>query len=369
MKDETPFYETITNVQKVELFRTVLEKTDGMDMRNILWRRSPNTEAWLQRRLCFTRSLAVMSMVGHILGIGDRHPSNLMMDRDTGDVTHIDFGDCFETAIFRSTFPERIPFRLTRMLINTMEASGIEGTFRLTCERVMALLRKAKDTLLTVLATFVYDPLLTWKLLDDSKAQSAATGSGAVKSRPFDKYVSGSSLQSLRESVLNKQDFFLHVGETPQSGLFSGVSKNSLSQTSPTISKLEKLARDGVEYAKLLLDIGHELPVDDQPTLYAQEDSQPQQVPPQSVSPQPIPQPQAISSYAETKAQHAEQQQQQDALNSRALKIMKRVTKKLDGREFFDTPLDVPAQVDRLFCEATNEENLASCYRGWCPFW
>jgi FKBP12-rapamycin complex-associated protein len=37
-----------------------------------------------------------MSMVGYILGLGDRHPSNLMLERNTGKVIHIDFGDCFE---------------------------------------------------------------------------------------------------------------------------------------------------------------------------------------------------------------------------------------------------------------------------------
>ena len=49
---------------------------------------------------------------------------------------HIDFGDCFEITSRRSKFPEIVPFRLTRMLVNCMEASGIEGTYRLTCERV-----------------------------------------------------------------------------------------------------------------------------------------------------------------------------------------------------------------------------------------
>jgi FKBP12-rapamycin complex-associated protein len=33
-----------------------------------------------------------MSMVGYILGLGDRHPSNLMLDRVSGRVVHIDFG-------------------------------------------------------------------------------------------------------------------------------------------------------------------------------------------------------------------------------------------------------------------------------------
>lgn len=50
-----------------------------------------------------------------------RHPSNLMLDRMSGKITHIDFGDCFEVAMTREKFPEKIPFRLTRMLINAME--------------------------------------------------------------------------------------------------------------------------------------------------------------------------------------------------------------------------------------------------------
>ena len=52
-----------------------------------------------------------------------RHPSNLMLDCLTGRVLHIDFGDCFEVAMIREKFPEKIPFRLTRMLTNAMEVS------------------------------------------------------------------------------------------------------------------------------------------------------------------------------------------------------------------------------------------------------
>ena len=51
----------------------------------------------------------------------NRHPSNLMLDRLTGRILHIDFGDCFEVAMTREKFPEKIPFRLTRMLTNAME--------------------------------------------------------------------------------------------------------------------------------------------------------------------------------------------------------------------------------------------------------
>lgn len=105
-----------------------------------------------------------MSIVGYILGLGDRHPSNLMLDKYSGKIIHIDFGDCFEVAMQRDKFPEKIPFRLTRMLINAMEVSGIEGSFRSTAENVMRVVRESKDSLMAVLEAFVHDPLINWRL-------------------------------------------------------------------------------------------------------------------------------------------------------------------------------------------------------------
>ena len=87
--------------------------------------RSANSEIWLERRTNYTRSHAVMCMVGHVLGLGDRHPSNIMLDRFSGKLVHIDFGDCFEIAMRREKFPEKVPFRLTRMMVKAMEISGI----------------------------------------------------------------------------------------------------------------------------------------------------------------------------------------------------------------------------------------------------
>lgn len=147
------------------MFEYALENTNGSDLDKVLWLKSPNSEVWLDRRTNYTRSLAVMSMVGYILGLGDRHPSNLMLDRHTGKITHIDFGDCFEVAMHREKYPEKIPFRLTRMLINAMEVSGIEGNFRFTCESVMRVLRDNRESVMAVLEAFVYDPLINWRLL------------------------------------------------------------------------------------------------------------------------------------------------------------------------------------------------------------
>ncbi|KIK08874.1 hypothetical protein K443DRAFT_655406 [Laccaria amethystina LaAM-08-1] len=165
MLQMAPDYEILTLLQKVEVFEYALENTTGQDLYRVLWLKSVNSEHWLERRATYTRSLAVNSMVGHILGLGDRHPSNLLLERSTGKVVHIDFGDCFEVAMHREKFPEKVPFRLTRMLTHAMEVSGIEGSFRNTCEITMQVLRDNKESLMAVLEAFVYDPLINWRLM------------------------------------------------------------------------------------------------------------------------------------------------------------------------------------------------------------
>ncbi|KAH8093828.1 FAT-domain-containing protein [Cristinia sonorae] len=165
MLQMAPDYENLILLQKIEVFEYALENTTGQDLYRVLWLKSMSSEHWLERRATYTRSLAVNSMVGHILGLGDRHPSNLMLGSKTGQVVHIDFGDCFEVAMHREKFPEKIPFRLTRMLTHAMEVSGIEGSFRNTCEISMTVLRENKDSLMAVLEAFVYDPLINWRLM------------------------------------------------------------------------------------------------------------------------------------------------------------------------------------------------------------
>jgi FKBP12-rapamycin complex-associated protein len=168
MLQMAPDYDNLTLMQKVEVFGYALDNTTGQDLYRVLWLKSKSSESWLERRTNYTRSLGVMSMVGYILGLGDRHPSNLMLDRITGKIIHIDFGDCFEVAMHRDKYPERVPFRLTRMLTYAMEVSNIEGSFRITCEIVMRVLRDNKESLMAVLEAFIHDPLLNWRLTGEA---------------------------------------------------------------------------------------------------------------------------------------------------------------------------------------------------------
>ena len=65
----------------------------------------PDPALWYRRRLHYTRSVAVSSIVGYILGIGDRHASNILVDTATAGLVHIDFGYTFEQVSDRRLRP------------------------------------------------------------------------------------------------------------------------------------------------------------------------------------------------------------------------------------------------------------------------
>ncbi|KIX95534.1 uncharacterized protein Z520_08654 [Fonsecaea multimorphosa CBS 102226] len=118
----------------------------------------PDPSAWFNARLRYTRSAAVMSIVGHVLGLGDRHGENILFEEDNGGTLHVDFNCLFDKGL---TFekPEMVPFRLTHNMVDAMGAGyGYEGPFRKCCEITLTLLRSNEDALMTILETFLHDP-------------------------------------------------------------------------------------------------------------------------------------------------------------------------------------------------------------------
>ncbi|PWN20280.1 hypothetical protein BCV69DRAFT_283157 [Microstroma glucosiphilum] len=116
---------------------------------------------WFAARLNYTRSVAATSIIGHVLGLGDRHVSNILIDQVTGEVIHIDFGVAFEQGKLLP-IPESVPFRLTRDMVDGMGLSGVEGVYRRCCEETLRVLRDGSDVIKTVLEVFKYDPLFAW---------------------------------------------------------------------------------------------------------------------------------------------------------------------------------------------------------------
>ena len=51
--------------------------------------------------MTYARSVAVMSVVGYIVGLGDRHGENILMDSTTGGIMHVDFNCLFNKVCMR----------------------------------------------------------------------------------------------------------------------------------------------------------------------------------------------------------------------------------------------------------------------------
>ncbi|ODV92922.1 hypothetical protein CANCADRAFT_23198 [Tortispora caseinolytica NRRL Y-17796] len=120
-------------------------------------------EEWFQRRISYSRGTATMCMVGYVLGIGDRHCNNILIDKVSGGPVPIDFGIAFDYGKYLP-IPEVVPFRLTKNIIDGMGVTGIEGPFRLSAERSLKVLRSNRDNILSILKALQYDPLYSWSI-------------------------------------------------------------------------------------------------------------------------------------------------------------------------------------------------------------
>eukprot|EP00051_Salpingoeca_urceolata_P020041 m.297594 g.297594 ORF g.297594 m.297594 type:complete len:2835 (+) comp19529_c0_seq5:1447-9951(+) len=165
LKDALPFSTEAERAEPESLFSVFqnIERNFKPVMRRFFTEHFHNPADWFERRLAYTRSCAVNSMVGYILGLGDRHPHNILIDKHSAEIVHIDLGVAFDQGKMLRT-PETVPFRLTRDIVDGMGVAGVEGVFRRCCQESLALLRSRKLELLTILEVFLYDPLYSWKL-------------------------------------------------------------------------------------------------------------------------------------------------------------------------------------------------------------
>jgi ataxia telangiectasia mutated family protein len=161
---------------RVKEFRKVCDHLQPV-MRHFFLERFDDPDDWFEKRTAYTRTTASVSMLGHVLGLGDRHGHNIMLDEVTGEVVHIDLGVAFEAGRVLPV-PELVPFRLTRDIVDGMGVNKTEGIFRRCCEFTMDALREDKDSIMTLLNVLRYDPLYNWTLspLRAKRMQDAQDG-------------------------------------------------------------------------------------------------------------------------------------------------------------------------------------------------
>lgn len=256
------------------------------------------------------------SIAGYILGLGDRHPNNLMIDKNSGKIVHIDFGDCWEVCQTRSKFPENVPFRLTRMMTQAMEVAGLKGSFRSDAEAVMRCLRENRDSVTAMLEAFVHDPLISWRLL--AEAEAGGNGGGVVGGGGGAE-VAGESVGGGKRKRDRGQGGGEEEGEFTDSPQRSSGGALEKEKSKRRMSKMSAIFRSSN-------DLGDAVEVEE-----------------------PV---------------DAEQ------LNEQASRTLVRIDQKLKGTDFGESRvLNVEEQVDKLIRQATSTANLAVLFQGWCSFW
>ena len=146
---------------KRKMLALILKELKGPVLANWFAASFPDPQAWLMARLAFTRSTGVMSMVGYIIGLGDRHLENINIDTTSGKSVHVDMNSLFNKGETME-IPEVVPFRLTGNMVDAMGPLGVDGPFRISCEVALGLMRKEKEVLMSMLRPFIFDPLMDW---------------------------------------------------------------------------------------------------------------------------------------------------------------------------------------------------------------
>ncbi|KAI8211796.1 Serine/threonine-protein kinase TEL1 [Colletotrichum sp. SAR 10_76] len=147
---------------RINTYRKVTERFHPV-MKYFFMENFEDPDEWFVRRLAYTRTTAAISMLGHVLGLGDRHGHNILLDHKTGEVVHIDLGVAFEMGRVLPV-PELVPFRLTRDIVDGMGITGTEGVFRRCCEFTLHAMREETYSIMTILDVLRYDPLYSWSI-------------------------------------------------------------------------------------------------------------------------------------------------------------------------------------------------------------
>ncbi|KAM4566592.1 serine-protein kinase ATM isoform 3-T3 [Odontesthes bonariensis] len=148
--------------EKLEAYNVVCKNIRPV-FRYFCMERFLDPAVWMEKRLAYTRSVATSSIVGYIVGLGDRHIQNILIDEQTAELVHIDLGVAFEQGKILPT-PETVPFRLSRDIVDGMGITGVEGVFRRCCEKTMEVMRSSQEAVVTIVEVLLYDPLFDWTM-------------------------------------------------------------------------------------------------------------------------------------------------------------------------------------------------------------
>ncbi|XP_030325664.1 DNA-dependent protein kinase catalytic subunit isoform X3 [Strigops habroptila] len=168
-------YRNANRTETVKSFRSRESSVPEDLLRRAFVKMSTSPEAFLSLRSHFASSHALMCISHWILGIGDRHLSNFMINKETGGMVGIDFGYAFGSATQFLPVPELMPFRLTRQFVNLMMPVKEWGLIYSVMVHALRAYRKDPDLLISTMDVFVKEPSLDWKNSEQRQLKKGGT--------------------------------------------------------------------------------------------------------------------------------------------------------------------------------------------------
>lgn len=111
---DTSEFMLITDVS-IQVFERLQSEAPSELLQNEIWGISSNAADFWKKTQQFARSAASGSVLCYLLGIGDRHLDNMLLDMKNAEVVNIDFNLCFGSGE-KLRVPEIVPFRLTPVI-------------------------------------------------------------------------------------------------------------------------------------------------------------------------------------------------------------------------------------------------------------
>ncbi|CAD5209349.1 unnamed protein product [Bursaphelenchus xylophilus] len=134
----------------------------------------------------YTDSLALWSILCFVVGLGDRHLNNILVDERSGMLVHIDLGMIFDFSQRILQLPERVPFRLTRDLMDPILIDGANGRFKHVAVYALERLRENADVIVGLSSLLLLDPMTTFPVgnrEDGSKNMLAENAIARLKAK------------------------------------------------------------------------------------------------------------------------------------------------------------------------------------------
>ncbi|EQC25814.1 hypothetical protein, variant [Saprolegnia diclina VS20] len=172
--------------------------------RRRLLRMASSPDAFFTLRSTFQSTLAAFNGASYILGIGDRHLDNFLLDTTTGSVIGIDFGISFGAGASLLPVPELVPFRFTRQMEGVSAPYDGRHLLQMDLAVVLEALRDNQSHIDSVMNVFLHEPLLEWQAMPKKTKTQKKERKAAPREESLEVNVAATKMRLARDKLLGK---------------------------------------------------------------------------------------------------------------------------------------------------------------------